>query len=167
MEEKKPKLDLSSASGRMVWLVYAQHWVVMAQACSQPSPSSSSISSGTARAGCVSFSWMATLSGIWSKQHRDTRTCSHHIVQGGGTQEVLLLQSQLLALEHVIVGVEDPGDVLGQVPVQHGLDVVPRVEHLQVEAHRALGRPESQGVHNVVTFTIITVIIIDNDDTST
>ena len=50
MEEKKPKLDLSSASGRMVWLVYAQHWVVMAQACSQPSPSSSSrilISSGT------------------------------------------------------------------------------------------------------------------------
>ena len=45
VEEKnqsKVQLYLSRASGRMVWLVYAQHWVVMAQACSQPSPSSSS-----------------------------------------------------------------------------------------------------------------------------
>jgi len=34
-----------------------------------------------------------------------------------------LLEPQLLALEEVVVGIEDPGDVLCQVPVQHRLQI--------------------------------------------
>jgi hypothetical protein len=32
-----------------------------------------------------------------------------------------LLKPEFLPLENVVVGVEDPGDVLRQVPVQHSL----------------------------------------------
>ena len=56
----------SRASGSSVWLVYASVRTVRSHASSQPSFASSSrmrISSGTAIAGWVSLSWMATLSG--------------------------------------------------------------------------------------------------------
>ncbi len=39
------------------------------------------------------------------------------IVKRGGAEEVLLLEAQLLPLEHVVVRVENAGDVLSQVPV--------------------------------------------------
>ena len=71
-------------------------------------------------------------------------------MQSCRTEEILLLQSQLLPLEHVVVGVENTGDVLRDVPVEDGLDVVSGVEDLQVEAVRTLGRPESERVADVV-----------------
>ena len=74
-----------------------------------------------------------------------------HVMQRGGAEEIFLLQPELLALEHVVIRVEDPGDVLRQVTVQHRLDVVPGVEHLQVEALGALGGPEPQGVDHIVS----------------
>lgn len=46
------------------------------------------------------------------------------VMEGGGAQEVLLLQPQLLALEEVVVRVQHPGDVLGQVAVKNGLDII-------------------------------------------
>ena len=49
-------------------------------------------------------------------------------LDGGGHHEVLLLQPELLALEEVVVGVEDAGYVLGHVAVQHRLDVVAVVD---------------------------------------
>jgi len=50
------------------------------------------------------------------------------ILQRGGAHEVLLLQTQLLALEEVVIGVQDTGNVLSQITVQHGLDVVTIVD---------------------------------------
>ena len=53
----------SSASGRMVWFVYPNVSVQIAQASSQPRNSSSNnrrMSSGMATLGCVSLSWIAT-----------------------------------------------------------------------------------------------------------
>ncbi len=56
----------SNASGRSVWFVYEQVRTVMSHASSHSSSSRSSstrISSATVMAGCVSLSWIATLSG--------------------------------------------------------------------------------------------------------
>lgn len=55
----------SSASAIIVWLVYAQVFVVISHASSHPRPSTSiriRISSGTATVGWVSFSWKVTFS---------------------------------------------------------------------------------------------------------
>lgn len=79
---------------------------------------------------------------------------------------------------HVVVGVENPGDVLGQVPVQHSLDVSAHVNCgrsgsgvkarffpeeaeaeaeqtaltvLEVEVAGGLGRPQPHGVDDVVS----------------
>ncbi len=49
-------------------------------------------------------------------------------LESGGHHEVFLFQTQLFALEEVVVGVEDLGDVLGHVAVEHGLDVVAVVD---------------------------------------
>lgn len=46
------------------------------------------------------------------------------VLQSRSAHEVFLLEAQLLALEEVIVGVQHSGDVLREVAVQHGLDVV-------------------------------------------
>ena len=53
-----------------------------------------------------------------------------NIVESGSTQEVFLFQSQLLSLKHVVIGIQNSGDILGQIPVQHRLDVVSGVENL-------------------------------------
>ena len=53
-----------------------------------------------------------------------------NIVESGSTQEVFLFQSQLLALKHVVIRIQNSGDVLRQIPVQYRLDVVSGVEHL-------------------------------------
>lgn len=50
------------------------------------------------------------------------------VLEGCGAHEVFLLQAELLALEEVVVGVEHSGDVLGQVAVEYGLDVVAVVD---------------------------------------
>ena len=63
-------------------------------------------------------------------------------LQGRRHQEVLLLETQLLALKHlpwlgtgcvwwlsyIVVGVQDTGDVLGEIAIKHSLDVVAVVD---------------------------------------
>ena len=44
-----------------------------------------------------------------------------NIMKGGSTQEVLLLQPQLLPLEHVVVGVENTRDILSYISIQDSL----------------------------------------------
>ena len=46
------------------------------------------------------------------------------IMKGGRTEEVFLLQTQLLALKHVVVGVQHTGNVLGQVTVKNSLKII-------------------------------------------
>jgi len=61
-----------------------------------------------------------------------------------------LLEPELLAPEVVVVGIEDPGDVLGEVLLEDGLDVVAVVEEPEVEVAGGHRRPKPQGVDHVV-----------------
>lgn len=68
----------SKASGKTVWLVYAQVFTVISHAVSHDKPSMSIrilINSGMANDGWVSFNWMATLSGNWLKSVRGWTPC--------------------------------------------------------------------------------------------
>ena len=58
---------------------------------------------------------------------------ANHVLQGAGDEEELLFQPQLLALNLLVVGVEDFGDVLGDDFAVHRAVVVPHVEGLEVE----------------------------------
>lgn len=40
------------------------------------------------------------------------------------THEIFLLQTQFFTLKEVVIGVEHSGDVLSQITVQYGLNVV-------------------------------------------
>eukprot|EP00047_Mylnosiga_fluctuans_P003292 m.228426 g.228426 ORF g.228426 m.228426 type:complete len:867 (+) comp11740_c0_seq1:45-2645(+) len=72
------------------------------------------------------------------------------VLQRRRHEEVLLLEAQLLALEDVVVGVEYTRDVLSQIAVDDGLDVVAVVEVRQIEAIRRTGRPQTHGVDGVI-----------------
>eukprot|EP00128_Syssomonas_multiformis_P015811 Colp12_sorted_trinity150504_noHs@1565 len=69
-----------------------------------------------------------------------------NILERGRGQEILLLETKLLALEEVVVGVEHTGDVLGQVAVNDSSDVVTMVEVGEIEAVGASRRPQTHGV---------------------
>ena len=58
----------------------------------------------------------------------------------------MLLQAQLLALVAVVVGVEDLGDDLRQLPLLHGLHVLAAVEVAHVDLIDGLGAPGAQEV---------------------
>ena len=76
----------------------------------------------------------------------DGQEVAHDVLHGGGGEEVLLLQAQLLALPGVVVGIEHLGDDLGQLALLHGLDVLAAVEGGHVDAlGRACG-PDAQHV---------------------
>ena len=70
----------------------------------------------------------------------------HRELYGRGGEEVLLLQAQLLALVAVVVGVEDLGDDLRQLPLLHGLHVLAAVEVAHVDLVDGLGAPGAQEV---------------------
>lgn len=53
---------------------------------------------------------------------------TNNILQCRSDHEVLLLESKLLALEEIVVRVENPTDVLGQVAVEHSLNVITVVD---------------------------------------
>ena len=71
------------------------------------------------------------------------------VLQGGGDEEVLLLEPQLLAGVLVVRGIEDLGDVLGLVLVLHRPHVFAGVEAQEVELAARLRRPQPEGVHVV------------------
>ncbi len=71
------------------------------------------------------------------------------VLEGGGDEEVLLLEAQFPAHLGGIVGIEHLGEVLGFVLVGHGLDVVALVEIFEVEVPARLGGPQAQVVHGV------------------
>ena len=69
------------------------------------------------------------------------------VVDGGGHEEVLLLEAQCLALRGGVFRVQDLGDVLGFDLRLDGVEVFGLVEGEQVELVVALGGPQAQGVH--------------------
>ena len=69
------------------------------------------------------------------------------VVDGGGHEEVLLLETQCLALRGGIFRIQDLGDVLSFNLRLDGVKVLGLVEGEQVELVVALGGPQTQGVH--------------------
>ena len=68
------------------------------------------INSGTASAGCVSLSWMATLSGSGVPIVVGAAETAHDVGQRAGDEEILLHEAQALAHAGGIVGIEHAGE---------------------------------------------------------
>ncbi len=67
---------------------------------------------------------------------------SKNIGQGGGHEEVLLFQTQLPALFHLVAGIEHAGNIFAEDLGFDGTDVVALVEFIQVELPAGLSPPE-------------------------
>ena len=55
---------------------------------------------------------------------------SDNVLQSCGTQEILLFQSQFFATKIVIIRVQNPGNVLRNIPVNDCVQVVTIIEKL-------------------------------------
>ena len=71
------------------------------------------------------------------------------VLQRAGDEEELLFQTQLLALNLLVVGVENLGDVLGVDLVADGAEEVAGVEGFEVEGLDGLRGPKAHGVGGV------------------
>ena len=86
------------------------------------------------------------------------------VLEGGGGQDVLLLDAQPLALPGGVVGVEHPGDVLGGVLLRQRLIVVLGVERLKVQLMDGLALPQPQGADVVGAVADDGHVVGDGDD---
>ncbi len=73
-----------------------------------------------------------------------------HVLQRAGHEEVLLLEAKPLAPQHLVVRVEDLGDVLRVHLLVHRAPVVALVEGLEVEGLGGLCLPQAQEVRGAV-----------------
>ena len=71
---------------------------------------------------------------------------AHDVLRGGGNEEVLLLETQELALGMVIRGIEHLGDDLGHGALLKALDVRALGEKVHIQRVRAHRVPKAQGV---------------------
>ncbi len=98
--------------------------------------------SATAMAGCVSFSWIAVLSGNDGDIAERLDVPSHQVLQGGGGEEILLPQPQFLPGGRGVRGVEHFRNRLGAHLLGERAGVVAVVERFQAHADRP-GAPTS------------------------
>ena len=70
-------------------------------------------------------------------------------LNGGGHEEILLLQPQGLALVVVVLGVEHLTDGVSHGALLGGMEVLALAEELHVDGFGAAGLPQTQGVHMV------------------
>ena len=70
-------------------------------------------------------------------------------LNGGGHEEILLLQPQGLALVVVVLGVEHLTDGVGHGALLGGVEVLALAEELHIDGLGAAGLPQTQGVHMV------------------
>ena len=87
-----------------------------------------------------------------------------NILEGGAGEDILLLDPQLLALLGGVVGIEDPGDILGLVLFQQGLFIVLSVEGVEVQLLLGLALPQAQGADIVVAVADDGHIVGHGDD---
>ncbi len=71
---------------------------------------------------------------------------AHDVLRGGGQEEILLAQTQGLALDVVVGGIEHLGDDLGHRALFHRLDVFALGEAVHIERVGAVGLPQAQRV---------------------
>ena len=74
----------------------------------------------------------------------------YSFLYGGGNEEVLLLQTQLLTCIVIVVGIQNLYDITCQVLLLYRLLVVTLVKRIQLEALYRLRIPDTQGVYNTV-----------------
>ncbi len=98
--------------------------------------------------------------------HRDLLTThdAQHVLQRAGDEKELLLQPQLLALERLVVGIEDLGQILRDDLLVHRSVIVAVVEHRKVERFGRFGTPEPQRVRGVVVVTEDRRVVGNADD---
>ena len=111
------------------------------------------ISSATAIAGCVSLSWMATLSGRALPVVVRAAEAGHDVGQRAAHQEVLLDEAKCLAGERGIVGIEDARDRLGEHPVHDRPDEIAGAEFAEVEEVGRGRSPQPQRVDRPTAIT--------------
>ena len=88
----------------------------------------------------------------------------YDIVDGGGAEEVLLLQSELLTSISGVVWIKNTGDILGILSLTNGSVVVRRVKLVEIEGVSWSGFPKSQVVGVVSIETWNWGIIGHSDD---
>ncbi len=104
------------------------------------------ISSATETAGCVSLSWIATLSGREVKSVILLQMTAQDVLQGCGGEEEFLAQAQFLAGRRRIRRIEDAGQAFRLVAFAQRADVVAGVEGIEQDRVDRLGGPEAQRV---------------------
>ena len=77
----------------------------------------------------------------------------YNLLQGCRYEEILLLETKLLAAVVVIIGIKNIYDRLCQILLLYRLGVVTLVKGIQVELSHRLGIPDSQGVYDAVIVT--------------
>ena len=89
---------------------------------------------------------------------------AHNVLRGRGDKEVLLLETQDLALDVLIGRVENFGYDLGHSALLHALDIFALGEEVHVERVGAFRIPQAQGVYLVSTVTRDEHVARDGDD---
>ena len=89
---------------------------------------------------------------------------AHNVLRGRGDEEVLLLETQDLALDVLIGRVEDLGYDLGHSALLHALDIFALGEEVHVERVGAFRIPQAQGVYLVSAVTRDEHVARDGDD---
>ncbi len=75
---------------------------------------------------------------------------AHHVLEAGGSEQVMLAQTQLLAVLAGVVGIEHHGYVLGLVLGGHRLGVAAGIEFIEIEDVGSGGFPQPQRVDHAV-----------------
>ena len=89
---------------------------------------------------------------------------AEHVLQGAGHEEILLFETQSLALDGFVVGVEDLGDVLRLHLAFNGAVVVALVEGCEIERLDSLGLEEPEVVASVDVVAGDGRVVGDADD---
>ena len=105
------------------------------------------ISSATAIAGCVSFNWIAALSGSVRMSPLCWRMCRRNqVLQRGGREEVFLPQPQFLSRRRLVARIQHLRDGVGAVARRQRADMVAAIERVEPQRIRRPRRPEPQRV---------------------
>ena len=97
-------------------------------------------------AGCVSFNWIAVLSGRLLICAEGVDMPAHQVLQRGGNKEIFLPQPQFLPRRGGVGRIQHLGDRLGPDLRRQRPGVVAVVERIQPQRIRRLGGPQAQRV---------------------
>ena len=72
-----------------------------------------------------------------------------HILHRAGDKKILLPQAKHLALELIVIGIEDLGDILGQHLLMHRPEIITGIKFGKVKALWRLSAPQPEQVDGV------------------